>query len=337
MKPVYILSLLVILIVVTIFPVAASDSLFVIPTFTVTSVVPNQTVTILTANFPANDVLDVFMGYYGTQGINGIKVATVNSGLGGSFTASFNIPPALQGQGRIAVRVQSPYSGYYAYNWFNNDPNGGQPYPGPTPMFGIPTFSITSVVKDQTVSIITANFPPNDTYDVLMGPFGNQGINGIKVGTLNSGVGGSFPATFNIPPNLFGSYQIAIRLQSPMSGYYSYNWFYNNPNIPPGPIPGPIIYVPSFNIISVVRGASVTIMTANFPPNDSYDVYMGAYGTAGVNGIKVATISSGTGGNFNSTFNIPLPLAGSDRISIRLLSPISGYYSYNWFYNNTYP
>jgi hypothetical protein len=337
MKPVFILSLAITLLAAMTQPASAVDYPFVVPVFSIIGVVPDQTVTIFTSNFPANDTFDVFMGIFGTQGINGIKVATINSGLGGSFNATFNIPPTLAGQARIAIRLQSPFSGYYSYNWFHNNPNGMQPYPGPTPLPGIPTFSITSVSKDQSMSILTANFPPNDTFDVLMGAFGTQGINGTKVGTLNSGTGGSFPATFNIPANLIGFYQIAIRLQSPYSGYYSYNWFYNNTDVQPGPIPGPISNTLSFNIASVMRDISVTIITSNFPVNDTYDVYMGTYGTAGVNGIKVATIDSGAGGSFTTTFNIPPALVGSDRISIRLQSPISGYYSFNWFYNNTYP
>ncbi|HJS28134.1 MAG TPA: hypothetical protein VJ768_00825, partial [Anaerolineales bacterium] len=60
-----------------------------------------------------------------------------------------------------------------------------------------------------------------------MGPFGTQAINGIEVGTLNSGNGGSVEATFNIPAELKGLSTIAIRLDSPQ-GYFSYNWFYNN-------------------------------------------------------------------------------------------------------------
>jgi hypothetical protein len=84
------------------------------------------------------------------------------------------------------------------------------------------------VVKETSVTILTANFPASDTFNVTMGAYGTQGIGGISVGTVNSGAGGSFTATFNIPAALIGSNKIAIRLQSSTSGYYSYNWFYNN-------------------------------------------------------------------------------------------------------------
>jgi len=90
------------------------------PSFWIASVVRNGSVTITTANFPANDTFQVLMGPYGTAAIGGIVVASINSGNGGSFTATFPIPAALYNRNRIAIRLQSPYSGYYAYNWFYN-------------------------------------------------------------------------------------------------------------------------------------------------------------------------------------------------------------------------
>jgi len=417
------------------------------PSFTIVGVVRDQTVTIQTSNFPPNDTFNVRMGAMGTNGVNGTLVGSINSGSGGSFSATFNIPPNLFGSYQIAIRLESPYSGYYAYNWFYNNstgpippdpgtasvtvtnvvPNqtvtvqtynfpaattynvlmghqgtnytsgfpagtfnsgsGGSfsasfniptnlygasqiwlwfvnsatnqlfvstsfynnssptPYPPYPPYNGIPTFTITSVVRDQTVTIVTSNFPANDTFNVRMGPMGTQAIGGTLVGSVNSGSGGSFSATFNIPPNLFGSYQIAVRLESPTSGYYAYNWFYNNTTGTPGPIPTPGPYTPvppytgtpSFTISSVVRDTSVTVLTSGFPPNDTYDVLMGPMGTQAIGGTKVGTFNSGSGGSFTATFSIPANLAGSSQIAVRMQSPTSGYYAYNWFYNNTSP
>jgi hypothetical protein len=85
------------------------------------------------------------------------------------------------------------------------------------------------VVRDQSVTIVTKNFPANDSFDVLMNVYGTQGKNGILVDTVKSGEGGSFTETFNIPEKLKGLAKISIRLQSNKgTGYYSYNWFYNN-------------------------------------------------------------------------------------------------------------
>jgi LysM repeat protein len=92
----------------------------------------------------------------------------------------------------------------------------------------IPTFSINSVVKNQTVTIQTYNFPANKTFDVLMDRIGTQAIYGIPAGSVNTNAGGSFVVTFQIPAALKGLNQIAIRLEaSDSSGFFAYNWFYN--------------------------------------------------------------------------------------------------------------
>jgi hypothetical protein len=207
----------------------------------------------------------------------------------------------------------------------------------------IPTITILSVTRDNSVTIRTANFPANDTFTVLMGKIGTRGVGGVKVATINSGSGGSFEATFNIPEIFKGSYQIAIRLESPTSGYYSYNWFYNNttggsqPGTPPAYTPLPAGTYPTFFITAVNRDKNVSIRAYNLPANDEFIVRMGVMGTRGINGIKVIKIESVQGGTQDFKFKIPSELFGSYQISIRLESPTSGYYSFNWFYNNTYP
>ena len=341
----------------------ASMNQTIIPTFFIQSVVKDSTVTITTSNFPANDTFNVTMGLMGTKGINGTLVGTQASGAGGTFTATYTIPAALAGQYQIAIRLESPTSGYYAFNWFYNNTAGspgGTPAatpttgptatpgptntPGPTSTpFTIPTFSIASVEKDTSVTITTANFPANDTFNVRMNYMGTQGIGGTIVATQASGTGGSFSATYTIPDFLKGQYQIAIRLESPTSGYYAFNWFYNNTSggtsgTPvPTPTGAPVVTIPTFGIQSVVKDSTVTIVTSNFPANDSFTVTMGYMGTKGIGGTVVDTQASGGGGSFTATYNIPAALQGQYQIAIRLQSPTSGYYAYNWFYNNTAP
>jgi hypothetical protein len=175
------------------------------------------------------------MGYIGTKGVGGIKVDTINSGSGGSFSDTFDIPAALKGQYQIAIRLESNTgSGYFAYNWFYNNTagtnigGGGEANP-PTGYTGFPTFSIASVVRNQTVTVVTHNLPANDKFDVLMGPMGTLGINGYFVTTIDTGIGGSQTLTFDIPSQLAGSFQISVRMQSRTgTGYFAYNWFYNN-------------------------------------------------------------------------------------------------------------
>jgi hypothetical protein len=217
-----------------------------IPTISIDSVVPDDSVEITTHDYPVDQDFVVRMGLFGTKGVNGIVVGEFNSAGGGSFSLTYDIPAELKGQARIAIRAESA-SGYFSYNWFYNTSSGGGGTPSPTsaptstpaptsapsqtatpaPTQVIPTISIQSVVRDTSVTIKTNNYPAGQTFTARMGPFGTQAINGIEVGTLNSGNGGSVEGTFNIPAALKGLSTIAIRLDSPQ-GYFSYNWFYNS-------------------------------------------------------------------------------------------------------------
>jgi hypothetical protein len=93
---------------------------------------------------------------------------------------------------------------------------------------GIPTFSISSVVKDSTVTIATSNFPAGVVFTVRMGAYGTAGIGGTVITTTNSGSGGSFSATYNIPAGLVGAGRIAIRMEATTGGFFAYNWFWNS-------------------------------------------------------------------------------------------------------------
>lgn len=326
-------------------PAQAFNLTSVIPTFSIIRVIPDTSVTVQTFNFPANRTFDVLMGPISTRGIGGIKTATINSGAGGSFTATFNIPPALHGQYQIAIRLENTTgSGYFAYNWFYNNRYTNltpvPPAPGYKPQ---PSIAITGVVQDVSVTIVTQNFPANDRFDVFMGFMGTRGIGGIPVGTVSSNAGGSQTYTFAIPPALRGQPQIAIRLQSATgSDYFAYSWFVNNTN---GSFPRPVVPpspgysgFPTFAITQVVRDQTVSIIMHNLPPNDLFQVMMGPIGTRAIGGIVVGTIDTSVNTNQTFTFEIPVSLHGSPQIAIRMQS-ISGsyYYAYNWFYNATSP
>lgn len=361
MRPVFLVVALV-LVAVVVFAWAVPARSSTIPTISITSVVTDTTVTVQANNFPANQNFTVTMGPMGTQGINGYVVATTNSGAGGSFSATYNIPAQLKGAQQVAIRLQTSHAyPYYAYNWFWNNTTAGQ---GGIPGYsGIPTFSIISVEAGKTVTIETNNFPPNQAFTVMMGPMGTRGVNGIVVGTLNSGVGGTLRVSFNIPPQLATAYQIAIRAQtSHAAPYFAYNWFYNNttgpvatapaptatPNTgsggqqpPPAtatPPPAPPVYTgtPTITICGVVQNTSVTIRTKDFPPNQTFQVTMGPFGTQGIGGYQVGTLNSGVGGELTATFNLPPQLVGASRIAIRLQTAHAApYFAYNWFYNTT--
>ena len=216
----------------------------------------------------------------------------------------------------------------------------------------VPSFSIISVATDSTVTIQTANFPPNEKFTVRMGEYGTLGINGVVVATTESGGGGIYQATYTIPDGLKGKPMIAIRMDNQNGYFYSYNWFYNYTAPMATPVPGstpvpPYCYpsycgcnptycgIPTFTISSVVKDSTVVIRTNNFPPNETFTVRMGYYGTYGFNGVVVATTESGSGGSFEATYTVPDSLKGQERIAIRMDNSTGYYFSYNWFWNNT--
>lgn len=314
-----------------------------IPTISITSVEKDSKVTIQTHNFPAHVKFTVLMGKIGTQGIGGTEVTTTDSGSGGSFSATYNIPSGLKGQKQIAIRLENKTTGYYAYDWFwNSTSTSTTTTPTPTPKpggySGYPTFSISSVVVGSKVTIKTNNFPKNDTFTVTIGKYGTKGVGGTVVTTTDSGSGGVFTVTYDIPSGLKNETLLAIRLESKTSGYYAYNWFFNIA-LPSGgtiPVTGYTGY-PTFSISAVVKDTSVTIKGTNFPANDDFTVTMGKYGTKGIGGVVITTQNSGSGGALSATYNVPASLKGETRIAIRLQSKTSGYYAYNWFWNNSTP
>jgi hypothetical protein len=207
----------------------------------------------------------------------------------------------------------------------------------------IPTIQIISVTTDQEVTVRTYDFPANQTFSVTMGPMGTRGIGGMVVGTINSGAGGTFDATFPIPAALHGSNQISIRLQtSHLYPYYSYNWFFNKTTSSGGsgqggqqPPPAPAYTgIPTFKIVSVSKNNMVTIETNNYPANQTFQVLMGAYGMRGIGGVAAGSFNSGTGGTQTQQITIPAALHNMDRIAIRTQTAHTNpYYSYNWFWN----
>ena len=303
-----------------------------LPTFSITSVVTDTSVTIKTFNFPAGETFTVRMGDYGTLAIGGTVVGTTDSGAGGSLTATYAIPAGLKDAERIAIRMDSP-DGNFAYNWFWNNVSSSSG--GSTSTFsGIPTFSISSVLKDDKVNIKTVNFPAGLTFTVRMGAFGTLAIGGTVVGTTDSGAGGSFDASYAIPDGLKGAERIAIRMDA-TGGFFAYNWFWNNvPSSSGGSSSTPgFTGIPTFLIKSVEKDSKVTISAHNFPAGMTFKVLMGAYGTLGVGGVEVTTTDSGAGGAFEKTYDIPASLKGSQRIAIRLDSG-TDFFAYNWFWNN---
>jgi hypothetical protein len=304
----------------------------------------------------------------GTRGIDGTAVGKINSKSGGSFEATFPIPSSMAGSDQISIRLQTDgIFPYFVYNWFynnttgsegsgsesGNNPSGAQSEMTPN-YTGIPTFRIVEVIRDDSVTVETNNYPIDQTFNVTMGPFGTQGIDGISVGTFKTGLGSDLTATYNIPAELLGQSRIAIRMQtSNADPYFAYNWFYNNTSNdstsdkagtqpektsePKAPATSKAYAgIPIMVITAVKRDASVTFETGNYPPNEVFDVYMGPKSTQAINGIWVGQFQSGSGGSFPVMVPVPEELNGLNQISIRAETDQPNlYFSYNWFYNNS--
>lgn len=93
--------------------------------------------------------------------------------------------------------------------------------------FAYPSFQVASVVRNQSVTIQTDHLPANMQFSVSFGPMGAYGT-GTRTTTFYSGAGGQQEYTFAIPANYHGYYQISIRIDNFVTGYYAVNWFYNN-------------------------------------------------------------------------------------------------------------
>lgn len=203
----------------------------------------------------------------------------------------------------------------------------------------IPTTAIAAVVEGESVTIQTANFPAGHTFHVFMGFNGTHGVSGYLVSKLTTGEGGSFKAKFPIPEELGDEDIIAVRFESVTDAkYYSYNWFYNktgsgdlgcstcSANLPYG--------FPTFDILSVARGQSVSIRTRYLPAETRWAVLMKNGASSSITWYEVAGIETAEGNVLHATFDIPEELRYAEKIAIKLYSINSGFVTYNLFTNS---
>ncbi|MEM7331950.1 MAG: hypothetical protein AAF490_07655 [Chloroflexota bacterium] len=96
--------------------------------------------------------------------------------------------------------------------------------------------------------------------------------------------------------------------------------------------------IPTFSIVAVDAGKTVTIRTQNYPANQDFTVMMGPMHSQGINGTVVGTFNSGEGGSFEKNFDIPEALKDAPQVSIRAQTAhVYPYYSFNWFHNVAAP
>lgn len=347
-KLLYSFFVLTLLLRVTALPVKAEAMGFYI-----SSVDPNSSVSIHTFGFPEGVNMTVTMGLAGSAGL-GFPVTTTFTGEGGVLDRTFDIPSALQGVGTIVIRLESADGQYIAYRSFLNQVGGSsKPASGAVPSLPSGRSSSTSglvlyvvsVDPDNYVEIRTGNFPKTTNFNVYMGKHGTNGVGGVLVARTFSGDGSTFGVHYDIPSQLHGQSIIDLLMVGDGDAGSVSIAFHNTEGGGPAPSAGSsstsstgssggtwITYIPTFSIVSVKPGESVTIRTYNFPPAQAFTVRMGPLGTLGINGEIVGMTDSGEGGSFEATYNIPASLSSADAIAIRMDSA-RGFYAYNWFTN----
>ena len=156
-----------------------ADEITDIPMISVVSVKEDTHVIIKMINFPLNEEIDVLMGEFGTQGVDGTLVSSFTmSGIDDGIML-FEIPEGLKSEAMIDIRLESQDSDLVLFTSFENTTGGcGGISDGEDDYTGIPTFKITDVVAGESVTILTNNFPENYVFKVMMGKMWTQGKEG---------------------------------------------------------------------------------------------------------------------------------------------------------------
>ncbi len=163
-----------------------------------------------------------------------------------------------------------------------------------------PAFKVSEVVSDTTVTVITKNFPADTSYLVSLGD--PQNADSVSaVAKFNSKNGGALSVTVKIPEKFHGKEFLNIILTDPNGGKIEGS-FANLPAAAEEPTEEPVpteepteepvatedilqstavvcnySVIPYVYIDSVVKDASVTFTTYNFPADSSFSVQMGVF------------------------------------------------------------
>jgi hypothetical protein len=204
----------------------------------------------------------------------------------------------------------------------------------------VPIISIKEVKAGESVTVHGSNFPANVDFTVRLDEFGDLAVNGIIVGTINSGTG-SFDATFTIPAELKNEQTIAIRMDG-TGGWYSYNWFNNKtgtftvPTTAPTTVSTTVVTgsKPFIEVIGVKANDTITVQARRFPANQTFQIRIGTFKNFFKDFVVVGSVNSGTGGDFQFSVKLPTMQAGVELFTVRVDSPQKNY-AYNTFKNIT--
>lgn len=322
------------------------------PAFKISEVVTDDHVILVTKDFPAGIAYTVGMGTPDDPNTY-IAVAKFNSQDGGTLGITVRIPEKFQGEPTINLLLKDENGGKIFGNFANiaeepvekpvaeptaeepgeepvaeepaseepvEEPAAEEPVTEPAaeeaPVAAIsavtcnyaviPTVSINAVTRNTSVTFTTANFPANSTFSVSMGVY------------------------------------VATWSPEPMgSRHHGHEPQHREPERrgPARPEPRPFVYSDDYPQFYVM--GSYEPHVPNFPNKDSH------HGpaprpdgkpvvTTSFSGTPVGTFETGDGAPQTLTFTIPSSLYGVNPIALWIsdLGPC-GFYSYNYFYNNS--
>ena len=191
------------------------------PGFRIEKTVRDTSVDVYVYNIIATEKVDFFMSAYGTGGVGGTKVATLNAGTKYPLSMTIMIPAQLRGLDRLEIRMQGYLRELSRTQSFYNITSSTCGYSG------TPAFQIIGIVPKQSVTIKTYDFPPNMTFEAWMMVDRWHSRKIYTVGTFSSGAGGTLIATFNIPAGLQTERNLVLHLRSTLGGYYGFIYFQN--------------------------------------------------------------------------------------------------------------
>lgn len=293
------------------------------PSLEIIEVVKDREVTVRGEDFPRNTRFDVYLYPLGFDPTSADRVDRFTTGNTGTFEVSFDIPRKLEGYRRIVIFMESRDGNYDVETWFFNRNTGK-----PSRYTGTPSFTILDVVKDREVTLSLRNLPPDDRFEVLMDEMGTQAKDGIHAGWVSTGNGGNRQVTVTIPAALRGESRIAVRIESPTSGYYYYSWFYNRSDwygggdTGKGSSGGKVSLTVS--VTEVVQDQRIEVLISGLPQKSQFRVLMMAPGSNWKDAVEVLRTTSLSGKVVRAPLIIPSSLRGQERLLVRVEHISSG-------------
>jgi LysM repeat protein len=191
------------------------------PVILIKNTVRDTNIVVRIVGFPKKEKLEIYMGTQGSQGRNGIKVATPTVDNAGVVEITVDIPAQLRGQAKLSLRAQTSKAKQYATQGFNNMTSVPGGYSD------MPAASITGWVYNKSVTISLVNAPAGVTYKVVLVSSARRVSWHLINSTISTGAGGSISTTINLPASLKGNKVVWILLQDSNTGSFAYASYTN--------------------------------------------------------------------------------------------------------------